>query len=121
MGKKGDVLTNPYDFVKSTNPIEYTGGIQALTDVEVEYISYHQIQEVIAQYPEVSAFASEMLSKYYLHFFCEFTQMQALSPRERFDKFISTHADMYDHIPLKYIASYLAISPECLSRYRAMG
>ncbi len=41
-----------------------------------------------------------------------------LDARERYNYFVSKHADLLEHIPLKLIASYINITPETLSRIR---
>ncbi len=39
-------------------------------------------------------------------------------PEERFNKLISTSPDLFQKVPQKYIANFLGISPESLSRIR---
>ena len=40
------------------------------------------------------------------------------SPHERFDRVMKRSPHVFQHIPLKYIASYLRMTPETLSRLR---
>lgn len=47
-----------------------------------------------------------------------FINMMRLSPEERFDWFDSYHKDLINRVPLKYVASYLNMTPETLSRIR---
>lgn len=41
-----------------------------------------------------------------------------VSPTERLQRVLKRSPDLFQHIPLKYIASYLRMSPETLSRIR---
>ncbi|MBP0904073.1 Crp/Fnr family transcriptional regulator [Mariniflexile gromovii] len=41
-----------------------------------------------------------------------------ISPEERFKNLIEEHPKLFKRIPLHYVASYLSITPETLSRYR---
>lgn len=41
-----------------------------------------------------------------------------LSPTERLNRVLQRSPDLFQHIPLKYIASYLRMAPETLSRIR---
>jgi hypothetical protein len=43
------------------------------------------------------------------------------SPKERYDKLCKEFPKIIDDIPLQYIASYLGIKPETLSRIRRKG
>lgn len=38
--------------------------------------------------------------------------------REKYERFISRHGDLVNRVPLQYIASYLGIAPQSLSRVR---
>jgi hypothetical protein len=40
------------------------------------------------------------------------------SPSERLNRVLQRSPDVFQHIPLKYIASYLRMKPETLSRIR---
>ena len=42
-----------------------------------------------------------------------------LSAEERYQLFLRDHVDLLNRVPLKYIASYLGIQQETLSRLRA--
>lgn len=44
--------------------------------------------------------------------------LTTLSAEQRYTKLLKTHPTMVQHIPLKYIASYLGINPGSLSRIR---
>jgi CRP-like cAMP-binding protein len=41
------------------------------------------------------------------------------SPEERYERLLSEQKEMLQRVPLKYIASYLGLSAETLSRIRA--
>lgn len=45
-------------------------------------------------------------------------QFLTLAPQERYINLLETHPDWVNRVPLKYLASYLGITPETLSRIR---
>jgi len=45
-------------------------------------------------------------------------EMSTLPAEQRYEKFIKKHPNIIQNVPLKYIASYLGIRPESLSRIR---
>ena len=44
--------------------------------------------------------------------------LQSKTAEERYEQLIETQADMALHVPVKYLASYLGIRPQSLSRIR---
>ncbi|PZR23126.1 MAG: hypothetical protein DI535_24820 [Citrobacter freundii] len=45
-------------------------------------------------------------------------QTNLMSPEEKYEKLLFTRPELLQHFPLKYIASYLGMTPETLSRTR---
>jgi CRP-like cAMP-binding protein len=45
-------------------------------------------------------------------------QQNRLTPEEKYQKLLNTRPELLQHFPLKYIASYMGMTPETLSRIR---
>lgn len=118
IGVEGDILTNPNDFVKTPLPLSGQIGIQALTNLKVEQVSYKDIQELYTLYPEIKQVAYNILEGFYIYFFSKYIHMLALTPNERYLAFIKQYHNLSQRIPQKYIASYLGISSESFSRFK---
>ena len=46
------------------------------------------------------------------------TDLLALTPRERYERVLQRSPQLFQHIPHRYIASYLRMAPETLSRLK---
>jgi len=109
-------FTCAYDSFLTQTPSEYE--LQALTKTTVWQISYDDLQKVYEQTSignYVGRFASEKLflakSKRELSFL-------KYNAKERYLHLFNEQPDVLKYIPLKYIASYIGITPQGLSRIR---
>lgn len=92
---------------------------EALTDAEIYFMTHHDIKRLITTDKE---FADWMLA--FL-----FEQLNALYAKEvifgtynatkRFEAFILNRPEIYKSVPAKYLAQYLNIAPETLSRIQS--
>lgn len=92
--------------------------IQALTDTEVFTIQkdkYNKIAETVPRWPEIEK-----------HFLIKcFTIMEdrifahlSLTAEERYSAFYEHNRELFNQVPLQYIASMLGMTPETFSRVR---
>lgn len=98
------------------NPSRWT--IQALVDTEIYMISkidYNTIGHIIPQW-------SELEKKFIIK--C-FTTMEdrifghlSMSAEKRYHSFFENNKELFNHVPLQYIASMLGMTPETFSRIR---
>jgi CRP-like cAMP-binding protein len=97
-------------------PSEYE--LQALTDTIVWQISYNDLQIVYAQTQVgnyLGRFASEKL---FLAKSRRELSLLKYNAKERYLRLFSEQPDILKFIPMKYIASYIGITPQGLSRIR---
>jgi len=92
--------------------------VQAIEDAEVVYIEKDIINGIIKSYPQSAERYAFLLNK-------EIARMQerinffiSATAEERYRNFLETCSDYIQRIPLYMVASYLGITPECLSRLR---
>ncbi len=93
-------------------------GIETLTDVEVLYWEKDEIISALKELP-----IAPKIEKAILEFQLEWNQKRenttlTHSPTERYLKLVEEHGDIIRSVPLKYIASYLGIHHDSLSRIR---
>lgn len=92
--------------------------ISAIEPCELLVLDYEKAMELIAQYPTIRKFVMIILQEEFLRAETREYALLELSPEERFHKLLEEHPKIFKRIPLHYIAGYLGITPETLSRYR---
>jgi CRP/FNR family transcriptional regulator, anaerobic regulatory protein len=92
--------------------------IQALTDCELWVINgsdYHRIQQVV---PEWQRLETLFIGKCFAALEERIVSHLALSADERFQYLQLNRPELFNLVPLQYIASMLGMTPETLSRLR---
>jgi CRP-like cAMP-binding protein len=93
--------------------------IQALEDCELTGLSYEDLQYLYDHFPESNIVGRKILEKYYRDaeeraFIARLTEATS-----KYKHFIATKSDLLNRVPLKFIASYLGMTLETLSRIRS--
>lgn len=91
---------------------------QALVDCEVLTISYLDMQRGYVQTPTLEKFGRLMAEFIIMGIAERNRSMLFMSPEERYLNLMKTRPKVIANIPQHYIASYLGIQPESLSRIR---
>ncbi|MGI9550919.1 MAG: Crp/Fnr family transcriptional regulator [Aurantibacter sp.] len=95
--------------------------IECLEDCVLYKISYKNYQKLIADFPSFGNFA-RLLAEEMLAFLDEFSKgWSFLSAKEKYQLLLSYFPDIELRVKLGYIASFLGISQETLSRLRAQS
>lgn len=93
--------------------------IQALEDCNVYSMEYDQLQYLYKRYPEFNVIGRILTERYYALSEERLYSLRMKSAAERYNFLTNHYGEIVQRIPLKYIASYLGISEETLSRIRA--
>lgn len=93
--------------------------IQVIEDAELVVIPYQAMKELYETFPEMNMVGRVLLEEYYAAseerlYICKIPDAQS-----RYKHFNETRPELVNRIPLKYVASYLGITLETLSRLRA--
>lgn len=115
IGSKGSFITDLGSFTFST-PCRWN--IQALTETELHTIQkkdYNRIAELVPRWPEIEKLFivkcfTTMENRIFAHL--------SLPAEERFSSFYQQHKELFNQVPLQYIASMLGMTPETFSRIR---
>lgn len=102
-------------FITQTKGILYT---EALEKTEVLSFSYDQLQEVYRLVPGMERFFRLLIQKAYAAFQRRVLESLSMDAEERYLAFREFYPDMDQHLPQKYIASYLGMSAEFLSKIK---
>jgi CRP-like cAMP-binding protein len=92
--------------------------IQALTDCELYVISrkdYQNIGEVIPRWTELEKL---FITKCFIVLEDRVLQHLSMSAEERYHQLFSFNQELFNQVPLQYLASMLGMTPETLSRIR---
>lgn len=92
--------------------------IQALTDCElfvIEISDYQKIGEYIPRWAELEKL---FIAKCFAVLEERIVQQISLSAEERYTQLFNFNKDLFNRVPLQYLASMLGMTPETLSRLR---
>lgn len=91
--------------------------LETITETQVVYISYKDVQELCTSFPELY-----IVDNYYLRAMIIQTithsRMLRLKASDRLAFFMDAHFDLFSIAPQKHIASFLGLAEETLSRRR---
>jgi len=93
--------------------------IAAIEPCELLLWNLDDVTELIAKHPALKKLAEIIVQEQFIRAERREADLLSKSPEERFKKLLEVHPKIFKRIPLRYVASYLAITPETLSRYRA--
>jgi CRP-like cAMP-binding protein len=115
--KETDVIISVESFFNQSVSYE---NIQALEDCILYYIDYYELQCLYNTFPEFNFVGRALTEKYYQ---LSEQRLYSLRMQRAFEKynFLMDHfPQIIQRVPSKYIASYLGITEETLSRIRAL-
>lgn len=92
--------------------------IEALEDTELFLLSYDAVQRAYEKNKVFERFGRIMAERLFLNLVDGASDMRQKSPETRYMELIENHPQIINSVPLKYIASYLGITPESFSRIR---
>lgn len=92
--------------------------IEAIEDSEVLLLSYHDLELLYEEIPQLERFFRQLFQRAYVALQQRYNAAQSDHAEERYKQLIKEHPEIAARVPLIYIASYLGIKPESLSRVR---
>ncbi len=92
--------------------------IQAVTNCETWYITYEDMQESFHTMPEFRDYGRLNLVDQYSKLKERMLSMLQETAEQRYEALISSSPEIFQNVPLKYIASYLGVTDTSLSRIR---
>ena len=113
---EGAFATSFGSFISRTPSKE---AISSIEECSLTCIHYYDLAKLYDQYHEVERIGRIIGQKYYVHLEDRIYNLQFLSAKARYEHLISSFPTLLQRVPLGYIASYLGISQETLSRIRA--
>ena len=113
--KENDFVSNYESFVPQTPSQQI---IQALEDSVLLVISRNDLQQFYAHIKEGERFGRLVIEQVFIQTLKERNSFYTDSPEFRYEKFIQQHPDLQQRLSQYYIASYVGVKPQSLSRIR---
>jgi CRP-like cAMP-binding protein len=114
--QENDLILSVYSFFRQKPSYE---SIELLEDSTLISISYFDLQGMYKEFPEFNFFGRVLTENYYVKSEERIISLRMLSSQERYKALLNSYPQIFNRVPLKYIASYLGMTPETLSRLRA--
>lgn len=111
LGYKGSIINSLSSFLNN-HPSELY--IEAIRETKVKILGRNMVQDIINHSHNYSSFLETLL----IQQIDREIDLLLDSPTKRLERVLKRSPDLFQHVPLKYIASYLRMSPETLSRIR---
>lgn len=114
--REGDVIISVESFF---NQWESKENIQALEDCLLFYIDFQELQYAYQTFPDFNSIGRILTEKYYQLSEQRLYSLRMQRAHEKYQFLINHFPEIIQRVPLKYIASYLGITEETLSRIRS--
>lgn len=108
-------LADLYSFFTNT-PSEYA--IEAMEDTELLVISMYDLDRIYLEVPIMERFFRKLFVNAYINTLHRLNGAVSETVEMRYKKLLQSHPDLFQRVPLIYIASYLGTTPETVSRIR---
>jgi len=93
--------------------------IAAIEQCELLVFDHADVVKLMDRFPSLKKLAEVIVQDQFTRAEKREAALMRNSPEERFRNLLEEHPKIFKRIPLHYVASYLGITPETLSRYRA--
>ncbi len=93
--------------------------IQVLEDSEVVSLDASKFFALFNEFPDLEKAFNNIVKNALIDNICRIESIQFHTAEERYNDLINEQPDVIKRVPLKYIASFLGITPVSLSRIRA--
>lgn len=107
------------DFQSFTHDTSCIMNLQAMEDTTVFVIRKENLYKLYTECPKYETFGRLMAEQVALRATEIAMSLSSDKPEERFQNLIKKQPELFQRVPQKYIANFLGISPESLSRIRS--
>jgi CRP/FNR family transcriptional regulator, anaerobic regulatory protein len=115
IGTRGYFMTDLYSFVFQT-PSRWS--MQAITDMDMLVISADDYNNIGSLIPQWSHIERAFLTKCFAMMEDRIFAHLSMSAEQRYKLFFEQNKELFNQVPLQYIASMLGMTPETFSRIR---
>ena len=113
---ENEIATSIRGLSKAEPSLEY---IQALEDCDLTVLSYEVLHDLYEHFPVMNTIGRLILEQYYMEAEERAYICRIPSAEKKYKHFLETRSELINRVPLKYIASFLGMTVETISRIRA--
>lgn len=113
---EGNVITSVQSFFKQKPSREF---IEAIEDCTLFYVTAEELEDTYLRYPEFERTGRLLTQRYYVLWDQRLEGITMQSAMERYVWLLENHPELALRVPAKYIASWLDITAETLSKMKA--
>lgn len=113
--RPGTFCSSFYSFLGQQPSYEF---VECITDVEMLVIGYDDLQSLYETNLQINILGRRFLEQACLYREERVKNMITMSAQERYEWFTGECPGLFQYAPLQYIASYLGMKPETISRIR---
>ena len=114
--KEGDLAVSVQSYFNQSPSFEY---IQAIEDTIIVYVTYEEQKHIYNTFPEANYIGRVLTEHYYCQSEQRLHSIRMQKAAERYKFMLDNYPELIQRVPSKYLASYLSISEETLSRIRS--
>ena len=107
------------DFTSFTNGTPGIMNLQAMEDTVLHLIRKDNLYKLYSECRKYETFGRLMVEKVAQRATDIAMSLSSEKPQERFHNLINTQPDLFQRVPQRYIANFLGVSPESLSRIKS--
>lgn len=115
-------LCSPNGFIASflcfINQITATENVECITDCDVLRITNANLKKIMEESETFKKFSLLIFEQAFSSTALRANDLATLNAEQRYKKIIAQQPQLIQNIPIRYIASYLGMKPESLSRIR---
>ena len=112
-----DIITAFNSFISQTKSNEY---LELIEDSVLTEISHENLNGLISKYHSVCRLYGMLLQEAFMDLSNQYQDIHFSTSLRKYENLLSKHPEIINRIPLGYIASYLGVTQESLSRIRSM-
>jgi CRP-like cAMP-binding protein len=116
LASPGNFITSFLSFVNNRTSQENT---ECITDCELFRIKGDHLRELIAKSEKFKDFSLVIFENAISHSNQRANDLATLKASKRYEKLMAEQPHLLQNVPIQYIASYLGVKPQSLSRIRA--
>lgn len=113
---EGEAVMSTWGYVANENSLIY---VEALSNSILYKISKTDLEDYFYQSIENANIGRKLFERQFLYIDQEILTGGDFRAKERYLTLLNERPELFQHVPLKYIASYLKITPQSLSRLRS--
>lgn len=114
-GEEGEPVLSMKSYVERSKGYE---NVELLEDCELYELKIELLNDLYNKDIHIANWGRRLAEKELLKIESRIVSTELLSAKERYDRLMSDSPSLIQRVPLKYIASYLGITPVSLSRIR---